>query len=28
LLCDFWGNHLENAGEVLKASKVDWTRQA
>ncbi len=28
VLCDFWGNQLENAGEVLKASKVDWTRQA
>ena len=28
LLCDFWGNHIEQAGEVKKASKVDWTRQA
>ena len=27
-LCDFWGNHVEVAGKVLKASKVEWTVQA
>ena len=26
-LCDFWGKHVEHAGKVLKASKVEWTVQ-
>ena len=27
-LCNFWGKQIESAGKVLKASKVEWTRQA